>query len=435
MQQEAIYGLKLGIENSMISEDWVKKSLSRILTMKVNCATCNWEHALYPPGLPLLFNLRPAHTMLSTRAYNESISVVRDRNDFLPLTSCIKPDDEILILTPLVNPLAASAASRAPSDSAAEDSPTPDHHRWDRAASVSRGEQVFAELGRSMARQRHGKVLHTCYTANGVRPVHENLISRASAVIILTADANRNLYQGGFTKHVSMICRLQGTRYAQEKPLIVVSVSSPDDFALDAGIISTYICTYDFTERALKSLGSVLYGEVSPTGQIPGLISGIQKLHGLRQHWLVEAFNETRDSGGLEHLVETLQNTSSAQEELTGVSWRSFLLRQQEVRESHFVVRNSSTHELYGFCATYFFQSTGTGVVGALLVHPSRQKLSIGASLHDRAMRTLLQQNGVKRCQIGCRLPSIYLGIPRDRGIETHWLRAWFANLGWGGGE
>jgi beta-N-acetylhexosaminidase len=71
------------------------------------------------------------------------------------------------------------------------------------------GEGVFRELGRSLARQRSGRVLHTSYTANGVRPVHENLINRASAVIVLTADANRNLYQNGFTKHVSMICNMQ----------------------------------------------------------------------------------------------------------------------------------------------------------------------------------------------------------------------------------
>ncbi len=92
------------------------------------------------------------------------------------------------------------------------------------------GEGVFRELGRSLARARHGKLLHTSYTANGVRPgqyqsppfsrsftlfccllsglsavltsprkVHENLINRASSIVLVTADANRNLYQAGFT--------------------------------------------------------------------------------------------------------------------------------------------------------------------------------------------------------------------------------------------
>ncbi|KAG9572462.1 glycoside hydrolase, partial [Aureobasidium melanogenum] len=109
----------------------------------------------------------------------------------------------------------------------------------------------------------------------------------------------------------------------------------------------------------------------------------------------------------------------------------SFLLRQQNVLETHFVVRNSSTSALYGFCSTYFFKSTGTGAIGALFVDPGRRKLSIGQSLHDRAIRTLLQREGIKRFQLGSRLPSIYLGIPSDHGSERKRLRSWFANVGW----
>lgn len=91
-----------------------------------------------------------------------------------------------------------------------------------------------------------------------------------------------------------------------------------------------------------------------------------------------------------------------------------------------------STQALYGFCSTYFFKSTGTGVIGALFVDPGRRKLSIGHSLHNRAIRTLLQKDGIKRFQLGSRLPSMYLGIPTGHGSERKRLRSWFANLGWG---
>ena len=430
VQQEALSGLKLGIENSMISLDRLKKSLQRVLRMKASCPTCTWEHALNPPGISLLSNLQPSHTCLSTQAYNESISVVRDRNHLLPLTNVLDPEEELLILSPLVKPLAASAAARALSESA--DGNSPDHN-WERTNSVMRGEQVFRELGRSLARQRHGRVLHTSYTANGVRPVHESLINRANAVIILTADANRNLYQNGFTKHVSMICKLQNPSDKREKPLIVVSVSSPYDFALDAGTIGTYICTYDFTETALNSLVGVLYGDLSPTGHLPGTISQKQKLHQSRQHWLVEAFNEERDSQALDELVHNIleEQAFDIMTELNEASSTSFLLRNSDVVEAHFVVRNSSTRALYGFCSTYFFKSTATGAIGALLVDPTRRKLSIGASLHNRAIRTLMQREGIKRFQLGSRLPSIYLGIPQGRGPETKRLKTWFSSLGW----
>jgi beta-N-acetylhexosaminidase len=429
-QQDAIAGLKAGIESSMITKARIYQSLHRVLTLKAKCTS--WEKALNPPGINLLSTLQPSHTALSTKAYNNSITVVRDKNHLLPLTNIIDPEEELLLLTPLVKPLAASAAARAVIESMEAHSPEP--AAWERSASVMSGERVFRELGRSLARQRNGRVLHTSYTANGVRPVHENLINRASAVIVLTADANRNIYQQGFTKHVAMICNMQYSSGGEkkEKPLIIVAVSSPYDFAVDPSI-GTYICTYDFTETALNSLVKVLYGEITPTGALPGSISQSQKLHPTRQHWLVETYNEERDANGLDNLIKAVVEDSPPNQhsELSSASSNALALHHPEILECHFVVRNSTTHALYGFCSTYFFRTTGTGVIGALFVDPTRRKLSIGRSLHHRAIRTLLQREGAKRFQLGSRLPSIFLGIPTGHGVERRRLRGWFANMGW----
>jgi len=295
------------------------------------------------------------------------------------------------------------------------------------------GERVFRELGRSLARQRNGRVLHTSYTANGVRPQHENLIERASAIVVLTADANRNLYQNAFTKHVAMICNTQYGKSGErkEKPLIVVAVSSPYDFAMDSSI-STYVCTYDFTETALMSLVNVLYGEIAPTGTLPGTIGQREKSSPSKQHWLVEAFNEERDASGLDTLIKAVSEAAppGQRSELSGASSNSVLLRQSDVLEMHFVVRNSSTQTLYGFVSTYFFKTTGTGVIGALIVDPTRRKLDIGHSLYHRGIRSLVQREGVKRYQLGSRLPSIFLGVPSGQSAERKRLRQWFANLG-----
>ncbi|GAB7364584.1 hypothetical protein MBLNU230_g5391t1 [Neophaeotheca triangularis] len=430
-QQEAIEGLKLGLENSMITKSRVRQSLRRVLDMKAKSTT--WEKALNPPGISLLSQLQPSHTTLSTKAYNSSITVVRDKNRYLPLTNVMEPEDELLLLTPLVKPLVASAASRQLSEQACRDSPEP--AIWERSASVMSGKRVFRELGRSLARQRSGRVLHTSYTANGVRPQHESLINRARAVIVVTADANRNLYQNGFTKHVSMICNMTYTAGGEkrEKPLIVIAVSSPYDFALDQTAIGTYICTYDFTETALTSLVKVLYGEFAPIGALPGTISQSQKLSQSRQHWLVEAFNEERDARALDVLIDSVVEGTppGLHSELSGATSNSFILHNHDILEAHFVVRNSSTQALYGFCSTYFFHTTGTGVIGAIFVDPGRRKLSIGHSLHARAIRTLLQRENVKRFQLGSRLPSIFLGSPTSHTDQRKRLRTWFANLGW----
>ncbi|PGH18729.1 hypothetical protein AJ80_04382 [Polytolypa hystricis UAMH7299] len=432
VQQEAINGLKLGVENGIIGRDRLRQSLKRVLQMKSRCTS--WEKALNPHGIDLLSRMQPSHTNLSTKAYNGSITVVRDKDNLLPLTSILEPAEELLLLTPLVRPLPASAASLAMSENHDHSALSNENISWERSASVMSGESIFREFGRSLARQRNGRVLHTSYTANGVRPVHENLINRANAIIVVTADANRNLYQNGFTKHVSLICNSQfspsGERRA--KPLIVVAVSSPYDFAVDQSI-GTYICTYDFTETALQALVKVLYGELAPTGSLPGSLSNKQKSNQSRQHWLVENWNEDRDTHALDTLLATVREDTphGQRSELAAVTSNTFILRDSDVEEAHFVVRNSSTHALYGFCSTYFFKSTGTGVIGSLIVDPSRRKLSIGHSLHNRAIRNLIQRQGVRRFQLGSRLPGIYLGIPTGNPVERKRLRQWFANLGW----
>ena len=437
VQQEAINGLKLGMDNGMITASRIRQSLRRVLEMKAKCTS--WEQALSPRGMTRLTKLQPSHAELSVKAYNNSITVVRDKNRLLPITRLLEADEELLLLSPLVKALPASATARKMFANHANNSVvnSPEAVASESETAVMTGENVFRELGRSLARQRDGRVLHTSYTANGVRPIHENLIGRASAVIVITADANRNLYQHGFTKHVAMICKSQSSHgdHKREKPFVVVSVSSPYDFAMDP-TIGTYVCTYDYTETALRALVGVLYGQVSATGALPGTISQSQKVHQSKQHWLVESWNTERDAAALDDLLDVLQHEGPVNQksEVSGCSSSTFLLNNEAVEESHFVVRNSSTRALYGFCATYFFHTTGTGIIGAIFVDPDRRKLSIGNSLHKRAIKSLQQKEGIKRFQLGSRIPSVFLGIPTGNSIERKRLRQWFTNMGWNTG-
>ena len=429
IQQEAIKYLKLAYEEGVVTAARIRKSLKRMLDLKSVCTT--WEKALNPAGVQNLASLQPAHSQLSARAYSASITVVRDKDRLLPLSNNIDTDEEVLLLTPLVKPLPASALGKGlTTGTITSPGPSP----WGKDVSLMSGENVFRELGRSIARKRGGRVLHTSYTANGVRPSHENLVNRASAIIVITAEANQNLYQNGFAKHIAMICKSQFAQSGEirEKPFVVVSVSSPYDFALDTSI-GTYICTYDFTETALRTLVDVLFGDLSPTGSLPGSIIQSQKLHQSKQHWLVENFNEERDAKALDDLLQKLEQEGPVNQrsELFGCSSKTFLLHNQGIEEAHYVVRNSSTRSLLGFCCTYFFHSTSTGVIGAILVDPDRRKLSIGHSLHSRAIRNLSANGGVKRFQLGSRLPGVFLGIPTNNSAERKRLKRWFAGMGW----
>ena len=420
-QLEALHGLKLGFEDGMITQLRLRQSLRRMLEMKAKCTS--WEKALAPEGIARLSKLRIPHMSLSVEAYTSSITVVRDRDRLLPLSNILDTDEELLLLTPLVRPLPASAASQALATTA--ESPDLASHN-----ALMSGEVVFKEFGRSLARQRNGRVLHASYTANGVRQVHESLINRANAIVVVTADANRNLYQQGFTKHVAVICKLTQVSDKREKPLVVVSVSSPYDFAMETSL-GTYICTYDFTETALQALVKVLFGDLTPAGTLPGSLRQNEKVHQSRQTWLVEAWDRSRDADALDTLLKKHDCLIESSSVLVGCSSAAFIVDHQSVDETHFVVRNSSTRVLYGFCTTYFFQSTGIGVLGSMFVDPERRRLSVGKSLHNRAIKHLLQKYGVRRLQLGTRLPGIFLGIPSSNSLERKRLRRWFSTIGW----
>ncbi|KAH6678560.1 glycoside hydrolase superfamily [Halenospora varia] len=428
VQQEAISGLKLGIENGMISRERINISLRRILELKSKCT--NWEQALNPSGIDQLALLHPAHLALSTKAYDKSITIMRDKGHLLPLSNTLYPEEDLLLLTPLVKPLPASAATKAVADDQGVMTEQEKAHR----SSIMSGEGVFRELGRALARQRHGKLLHTSYTANGVRPQHENLINQAAAIIVVTADANRNLYQSGFTKHVAMMCSMLSAG-GKRKSLIVVSVSSPYDFAMDK-TIGTYVCTFDFTETAMSALVRALFGEFVPQGTLPGTLRKSRKVQKSRQHWLVESWHKDRDQKPLLALIKTIEKASPPNQfcPVSGATAASFELSLitesgEPVQESHYVVRNSSTQALFGFCSTYFYG--GIGMIGALFVDPAKRNLSIGHSLHTRAVRGLLQKPGIQKLQLGLGLPGVYLGIPMSDLSEGARLKRWFANNGW----
>ncbi|RFN45789.1 beta-n-acetylhexosaminidase [Fusarium flagelliforme] len=430
VQLEAIKGLKLGYENGIVSKERIFTSLRRVLNLKSTCTS--WEKALNPPGISLLSQLHPSHLALSLRAYDDSITIIRDKEKLIPLTASMHPGEELLLLTPLVKPLPASSLTKkllAAKDG--QNQAEGPHEMWahndgrDRRAILS-GEGVFREFGKSLARARNEKLLHTSYTANGVRPVHENLIHRASCIIIVTADANRNLYQAGFTKHVDMMCSMLRTR-GQKKQLIVVAVSSPYDFAMDKSI-GTYVCTFDFTESALHALARTLVGEIAPLGTLPGTLRKSKKVVKSRQHWLVEEYSSGRDASGLNDLLRAVHRASAPDLQfLRATTAASFQLNNPNIVESHFVVRNSSTNALYGFAATYYIH--GVGILGGVFVEPTKRDVSIGRSLHRRALRSLVQHRGIKQVQIGSSFPGVFLGIPVD--VEVNTIKEWFTTSGW----
>lgn len=432
VQEEAINGLTAGLENGMIERERVEESCSRILSLKSKYTS--WAKAFSPPGLDNLDRVRVANTHLSASAYSKSVIVVRDQKQYLPLSKVVLPEDELLLLTPLVKPLPASAAFRQFTADSREESLSPrPNHATDNM--IMTGERVFREFGRMLAQSRNGRVTHASYTANGVRPQHEALLQRAKAVVVITADAGRNKYQAAFAKHIAMLCRLPQDSGADdkavEKPCVVAAVSSPFDFATDKSI-GTYVCSYDFTETALQTLLKLLLEYQKSSGNASENNNRLRRPSQAHQQWLVERYRHDRDRSALNNLLSAAQTPSRPSSVLLKCATAdTFQLRDDLIEEAHFVVRNSSTKELIGFCATYFQKRDSIGSIGAIVVSPSRRHQSVGHSLHDRAVRALIQKQGATQFRLGTRLPNVFPGIPSTDAAEHRKLSQWFSKLGW----
>lgn len=203
LQTEALQGLELGIEGGTLEASKVEAAVSRILDLKSRCTS--WDLALNPAGAEGLKMLKQSHRDLSKSAYNRSITVVRDTKGVLPLTGSMTNNGPILLLTPLVTPLPSSMYHLLGSD-------TPESRY---------SELIFQEFGARLGTHASRKVIHTSYSAHGIRPRHEELVSQAAAVVIITASANTNKYQRAFSKHAALLCS-QRLHSSDPKPCIVV---------------------------------------------------------------------------------------------------------------------------------------------------------------------------------------------------------------------
>lgn len=395
LQLEAISGIFGAVRDKIIDSETVRAAAERVITMKRKFLS--WDDALNPPPLSYLLELKHSHADLSTRAYQKSITVLRDHSKYLPLQESVEPDGDILLLTPLVAPIINTGNSSHGGSGNA----------------VNSSEDVFKGFGRVLSRIHSGKILHTSYTANGYIP--ENLMDQAKAVIVVTTDAGRNLYQIGFTTNVGLICS------QQRKPMVAIAASSPYDLAL-VRRIGTYLCIYEFTQESLAMTAKVLFGQLKAEGKFPGsglyqnrLNDGPKSLP-LQRRWLVEEWSWARDLQKLKELWEIC-----FPDRRFGRQFDMFVKLFDDRRNSnnepngkqkHFIVRNSSTGGLYGFCATWVHKDLNVGSIMMLFVTPSRRGMAIGQSLHERAFKYLKDVAKVSMIRLGSRVPSFFEGIP-----------------------
>lgn len=98
----------------------------------------------------------------------------------------------------------------------------------------------------------------------------------------------------------------------------------------------------------------------------------------------------------------------------------------------HYVVRDTTTEEILGFCATYlsYVDQEGEKLIASLavlLVRSASRQQGVGLSLHNHAIDQLKRTRGVIRLQLGSTFPRILYGPPF--GIQFN--EEWFRRRGW----
>lgn len=424
IQKQAIMALKSVIEDQLISPTIVNKSLERIQNLQQKLPS--WEEVLTTQFLTP--DILAYHKLLSKKAYEKSITLIRDAG--MPISKYLRAgvenENTVLMLTPLISPLYETVDSNGVKTHI---NSIVSHDYGN--LNLNYGEDVFIKLGELLSSYKPGyKVLHTSYNSNGLTSFHEELILRSKVILFFCAETTNNLYQVGVSKHVSMLCNSMANkknslgRSLGGKKMIIISVASPTDFLYDinlGGSPTGYICTYDYTINALCNLPKILFGDFKATGKIPGLSTHVLQ-NGIvqnsdnkhRKHsWLVETFSYKRD---WENLINLLKNNNYLDYSVKDTSLTSLkrLLFDTENHRS-FVVRNTSSNTILGISSAWVYSSSDLQVDGKklnvanlmfLLVDKNKRNISIGNHLYSKTIKYLFEERACGKIYLGRNFPK-----------------------------
>lgn len=413
IQQQAINALKSVIKDQLIDQNKIIKSLERIKKLQNKLPL--WNEVLNETNF-LSNDVLFQHRLLSNRAYEKSITVIRDSG--LPITNNLTPfvenDNTVLLLTPLIAPLYETVdvqGNKSHINNLNSESKL--------KGKLNYGEDVFMELGKMLAEYKPGyNFYHTSYNSNGLTSFHEELILKSKVLLFFTAETTNNLYQVGVSKHVSMLCNSNSLKSKKNgitnRQMIIISVSSPTDFLYDINIGGSptgYICTYDYTINALCNLPKILFGDFKAVGRIPGLNNVDNKVENksndrnksISTSWLVESFNFNRD---FENMIQLLKNNGYLDQNLQDYSLNSLKRLYSDGNNHHsFVIRNTSSKIILGISTVWVYspksQKNNIGNIVLLLVDKNKRNIAIGTYLYSKTMKYLFND---------CKCSKIYLG-------------------------
>lgn len=188
----------------------------------------------------------------------------------------------------------------------------------------------------------------------------------------------------------------------------------------------TIIQTAGYSPPALEATAALIFGEQLAPAANTAPISTISDAAQPRL-WPVEQWNEARDMASVLNLWT---QSVSARFSFDFETLASLLRRPGYAK--HYVVRDTTTKEVLGFCATYlsYVDQEGEKLIASialLVVRSTSRKQGVGLSLHSHAVGQLRRTRGVVRLQLGSMFPRILYGPPLNMQLNEEW----FGRRGW----
>ncbi|KAF9889023.1 hypothetical protein FE257_008000 [Aspergillus nanangensis] len=366
VQVGSINQISDAIESGMISKDRLNEAYRRVTSLKSEFLS--WDRALQPRSLDSLAPLNQRGLALAQDAYCNSVTIVRDNQNALPLPEGLN----IVFLFP---------GDKTPAGGAVEGEGLGKQGDY----STSRYLRALKAFNQNTVEIRYGK--------SGLSAEEWSLVEAADAVIFTSMNARESEYQ-----------KTLGLALPERaRKLIAVAACSPYDF-LDDTHISTYIATYEPTVEAFTAAMASIFKPALARGVLP---VGANKP--APKGITVEPYNSGSDFLSLVEVWNAaLPTYPLSADSLEGLLSPGF----------HFVARAASdpTSALIGFCLLETKTREGMTVaqLSVLAVHPEYQGKGVGTALVRKICEWLQENCKSYRLELGSSFPRFWPGIPTD---------------------
>jgi beta-N-acetylhexosaminidase len=230
-QARAFEGLLHGTQTGQLSKEELQASVARISRLK------KWisDHSISQD----LTVIRSAeHMKVANEIAEESITLVRDQNNYLPIK--LDEDQRIAVIVPIPQDL-------TPADTSSYVQPK------------------LAESVRKYHARTDEFTIPYSPSENDIASILER-VREYDLIIVGTINAYVEKDQASFVRELLKI----------SKPVIIVAMRLPYDLSV-LPQASTFVCTYSILEPSMRAVAKVLFGQAEMKGQLPVSIPSMKE--------------------------------------------------------------------------------------------------------------------------------------------------------------